>query len=487
MKAGQFSFAQVLLATALFGSLAGAVIVLRTLAGALADAGVGDAAAAQVRGALTLAVVLLTMLAVAVAALLGRLLERSLAALRAHVLERARGDDESAPPAPRFAEVAGVASALGRLGIRVAAREAELHRSAAEVAILLDAISDGILQLDGDAVIIRANPAARALLRLPATAIGQPVGRYVRHAELRPMLQRSAAGEAIQPHEVNLDDRRLFVSARPLVGHAALAGGGAVIAFVDLTELRRLESVRRDFVANVSHELKTPLTSIRGYAETLLSDDLPPHVQRQFLEVVHKNAQRLHQIVEDLLDLSRLESGGWRPELIEVNALEVVDEVWTTCADRAERRHVTFVRPDEGHAVQADPGGLRQVLSNLLDNALRHTPDRGRIEVRTWIDQTASGAGDAMGNGVDGVANVTDVRPYVVFEVRDSGTGIPSDALPRIFERFYRVDPARSRADGGTGLGLAIVKHLVESMGGSVSAESELGRGTVIRFRLPAA
>jgi two-component system, OmpR family, phosphate regulon sensor histidine kinase PhoR len=273
-----------------------------------------------------------------------------------------------------------------------------------------------------------------------------------------------------------MDGRRLLVSARPLAGTADLSGEGAVVGFVDLTEVRRLEGVRRDFVANVSHELKTPLTSIRGYAETLLSDDLPPDMQRQFLEVVHKNADRLHYIVEDLLDLSRLESGGWRPNLVDVDALDIVQDVWSGCVDRATKRRIAFQPPAASHRVRADPGGLRQVLSNLLDNALRYTPEGGHIQVVTRVETVDAGNGEAAGSG----------QQFVVFEVRDSGSGIPTDALPRIFERFYRVDPARSRSDGGTGLGLSIVKHLVESMGGDVTAESEFGKGTLIRFRLPA-
>jgi two-component system phosphate regulon sensor histidine kinase PhoR len=277
--------------------------------------------------------------------------------------------------------------------------------------------------------------------------------------------------------ELTMDERRVLVSARPLPA-AGNRNGGAVLAFVDLTELRRLEGVRRDFVANVSHELKTPLTSIRGYVETLLSDEqLPPDMRRQFLEVVHKNADRLHHIVDDLLDLSRLQSGGWRPELHEVNALDVIDDVWSACRDRAEKRAIVFVPPHEPVTVLADAGGLRQVLSNLFDNALRYTPYGGRIEVTTHQATPLTGNGNGAAAEHDS---------FVTFEVRDTGSGIPSDALPRIFERFYRVDPARSRAEGGTGLGLSIVKHLVESMGGDVRAESELGKGTVVRFRLPA-
>jgi signal transduction histidine kinase len=307
----------------------------------------------------------------------------------------------------------------------------------------------------------------------------------VRNAELRGVIERAAEGVE-SSREIAVDDRRLLVAARPIeqIAPAAsardaearvLPGGPrlpVVVAFADLTELRRLEGVRRDFVANVSHELKTPLTSIRGYVETLLGDpDLPADMHNQFLGVIHKNAERLQGIIDDLLDLSRLESGGWRPTLIRLDPMSLVREVWAAFEPRATLQKVEFIVAGEAAAVLADAGWLRQVLTNLYDNALRYTHAGGRITARvTPLTHTNGGVGSHR----------------VAIDVIDTGSGIPGDALPRIFERFYRVDPARSRAEGGTGLGLSIVKHLVESMGGDVAAESELGKGTTIRLRLPA-
>src|SRR5690606_5561460 len=210
-------------------------------------------------------------------------------------------------------------------------------------------------------------------------------------------------------------------------------------------------------------------------------NDLPAGTEREFLEIVLKNAARLQDLVDDLLDLSRLESGGWRPELRTVDALDAVEDAWSACSERAAVRNITFRAPVAHAAVAADPGGLRQVLANLFDNAIRHTPEGGRIEV-----SVSEPAAARQRNGRSNGAGAADAR-YITFEVRDTGSGIPPESLPRIFERFYRVDPARSRADGGTGRGLSIVRHLVESMGGDVDAESELGKGTPIRFRLPAA
>jgi two-component system, OmpR family, phosphate regulon sensor histidine kinase PhoR len=445
--------------------LAGGVIVFRTVQTALQEVGITGPAATHVTSGVAVSLIVLGILGVAGAAAAASLFAGTLRRLRSSILARARGDGVTF--SSYCSEVAELEQATERLALRIADRERELERGGIEVTAFLDAISEGILQLDAGGRIARANPRARALLGLGTTSIGMPVTAQVRHAELRVLLDSALSGAPLDAMEIALDDRRLLVSARPLGGNGADAARGAVIAFVDLTEVRRLESVRRDFVANVSHELKTPLTSIRGYTETLLNDDMPPELQRQFLEVVHKNADRLHRIVDDLLDLSRLESGGWRPEPQQVDVISLVADVWSTCADSARSRGITFVGPVGSATAVADPGGLRQVFANLLENAIRYTGEGGRIEVCV-----------AAARGTDHTVTV---------EVRDNGSGIPSDALPRIFERFYRVDPARSRAAGGTGLGLSIVRHLVESMGGDVSAESELGKGTTIRVRLPAA
>jgi two-component system, OmpR family, phosphate regulon sensor histidine kinase PhoR len=444
-------------------ALAAGLVAYRSVVRALAEAGVTGPAAAHVSSGTAVTVIVLGLLAVVAAAIGARLLAGSMARLRGSVLARARGEADVAF-LTNITDLAAIDQAVDRLAVRVAAREAEVEGAGARVAALFDAISEGILQLDAAGRIARVNPRAKALLGLSAESVGKPVAAHVRHADLRLLLDRALRGQPVDAAEISIGERRVIVSARPLPMGADGRTDGTVVAFVDLTEIRRLEGVRRDFVANVSHELKTPLTSIRGYTETMLNDELPPELQRQFLEVVHKNADRLHRIVDDLLDLSRLESGGWRPELTRVNVADLVADVWSAHEESARERRMTFVAPAARHFVRADPGGLRQVLSNLLENALRYTPDGGRIEVRTSHD------GDR-----------------VIIEIADDGTGIPLDALPRIFERFYRVDPARSRAAGGTGLGLSIVRHLTESMTGDVSAESELGKGTTIRVRLPAA
>jgi signal transduction histidine kinase len=268
-------------------------------------------------------------------------------------------------------------------------------------------------------------------------------------------LLESATRSAFSAREITLGEKHLIVAAR------SAEGGGAVVTFLDVTEIRRLETVRRDFVANASHEMKTPLTAMRGFAETLLEDDPPEDLRRDFLGLIRSNTLRLQNLVDDLLDLSRLESGGWVAKAEEVDIAPLVEEIWDGFRHSASERTLAFSL--KGNAtVMADEQGLTQILRNLLDNAVQYTPGQGSISV-----------------------SIREDGPRAWIEVRDTGIGIPTAALPRIFERFFRVDPARSRAAGGTGLGLAIVRHLAEAMGGEVRAESELGQGTCISVALP--
>jgi signal transduction histidine kinase len=244
-----------------------------------------------------------------------------------------------------------------------------------------------------------------------------------------------------------------MLQARPL------REGGALLAIFDLTTTRRLEAVRRDFVANVSHELKTPITIIGGFAETLASDDPSADERRRFVEAILTNARRMQRLVDDLLDLSRIESGGWVPKPERIDLRATAGEVAAAFAASAGDHGVALGTAIDHRAssITADATAVRQVLSNLVDNALRHTPAGGKVTIFSEPDPL----GIALG-------------------VRDTGSGITAEHLPRIFERFYRVDPARSREAGGTGLGLSIVKHLVEAHGGRVAAESA-GRGTTVR------
>jgi two-component system phosphate regulon sensor histidine kinase PhoR len=240
---------------------------------------------------------------------------------------------------------------------------------------------------------------------------------------------------------------------------------GAVVVLHDVTELRRLERVRQDFVANVSHEFKTPLTAIQGFAETLLAGALDdPENNRRFLEIIRNHAIRLARLTNDLLKLARIEAGKMEVEFSSVSLLELIEGCTETTLLKANRKEITLeiTVPPQLPAVRGDAALLRDVLQNLLDNAIQYTPARGHISV-----SATAGPREA------------------VVTVADTGIGIPLADSERIFERFYRVDAARSREAGGTGLGLSIAKHIVEAHGGKLWVESTVGQGSRFSFSLP--
>jgi two-component system, OmpR family, phosphate regulon sensor histidine kinase PhoR len=266
---------------------------------------------------------------------------------------------------------------------------------------------------------------------------------------------------------VGVEDRNLQANGTLLRGDAdADAGVGAVVVLNDVTRLKRLEAVRRDFVANVSHELKTPVTSIKGFAETLEDGALEdPEAARRFVRIIAGQADRLNSIIEDLLALSTLEQSTDSPllQLEEADLCDVVAVALAVCGPKANAKHITLREVCSGSLVaRVSPPLLEQAVANLVDNAVKYSAEGGDVEVAL----------------VDG-------RDEIVVSVRDQGQGVPREHLPRLFERFYRVDKARSRDMGGTGLGLAIVKHIAQIHGGRVSVESVLGQGSTFRIHLP--
>ena len=357
----------------------------------------------------------------------------------------------------RFVEIARVASAANRVRGELEEQVGGVTRERDELARLMDEVGEGLMALTSDARILRVNPAARSLLGLVEVLPFSPVGSLVRDPVLRDFLESSVV-RAEGRLEVAVGDRKLEVRTK------RGAAGGAVVLLVDITELRRLEAVRTDFVANASHELKTPLTVIRAAAETVLDEELPPDLRNQFLRSIEGNTERLQRLVDDLLDLSRYESGAWRPEREPLAVQEVARRAWDELAERRPGRDLAFHVAGAAEA-EGDEAAVYQVFRNLFENALRYVPDAGG-SIRVQVSRA-----DDM----------------IQVAVEDNGSGIPPSSLPRIFERFYRVDTARSREEGGTGLGLAIVRHLVSSMQGEVDARSSLGAGTTITFTIPAA
>lgn len=368
----------------------------------------------------------------------------------------AAGDLDARAPlsGPREVSDAGIA-------LRAIAEQLETGRHAIEerdalLAGLLESLNEGVVVVDSSQRVVQLNKAAQDLFDVTEST-PFPVALLPRAAVLHEALRTALGGGDTARTETEVRGRQVSLTAR------ALPGGGAILAALDLSPMRKLETVRRDFVANVSHELRTPLTVVRGFAETLAAEDVDAATTREFSAKIKTSTERMQRIVDDLLDLSRMESGGWipTPTLIELRPLAA--DVLAQARGRAREKVLSLnVDIPEGAAkVFADRVALVQTLMNLVENAVRHT-DAGSV---TLFAEPAT-------NGV-------------TLGVRDTGRGIPSEHLPRIFERFYRADPGRARDSGGTGLGLAIVKHLVEAHGGHVHAESAVGSGTTVRAFFP--
>lgn len=368
-------------------------------------------------------------------------------------------------------ELAQLGRALDRLARSLSTSLADLRLERDRMSGILSSMEEGVLFLDDQGRVVLVNPALRSMLMLSGDPTGRSLLEVVRHAELKEMVDAAIEDDDDDDGDGPIQGEIRFSGIRPrqlLVSVTKLEGvaQGVVGIFMDVTETRRLENLRREFVANVSHELRTPVTSIRSAAETLSAGELPPReLLVKFIGIIDRNAARLHSLVEDLLDLSRIESRQFSLTLGPLEPRVVMEHMAALAEDRAARRRVQISVEAAGDLayIRADRRALEHVLSNLVDNAVKYGASGGRV---------------ILGARQEG--------EQVVLSVRDFGPGIEKKHLSRLFERFYRVDAGRSRDLGGTGLGLAIVKHLVESMSGSVSVESEVGAGTIFRVSLPA-
>lgn len=400
------------------------------------------------------------IIAVAGALLLALLFSRSVTRPVVELRDVARaiadGDLDRRPSLSAPGEVGDLALALHRMSEQLATRLHALEADDALMSALLESINEGVVAVNGRGSVVRMNESARELLGV-STAVPFPSDRLPPAAAIRAALREAVSGAPTEPREMNFGGLTLALTARPL------PDGGAVLALFDLTRLRRLETIRRDFVANVSHELKTPLTVISGFAQTLLDPDIAPPQRTQFVGTIQANVVRMQRIVDDLLDLARYESGGWIPNPVSIDVNAAANDALSLAQAEAKKRGLTLrAEIAEGaERVSADPTALRQILQNLVENAVRYTPS-GSVTVFTQREDSGIKVG-----------------------VRDTGIGIPREHLTRIFERFYRVDAGRSREVGGTGLGLAIVKHLAEAHGGAVRATSTVGVGTEIAVLFP--
>ncbi len=379
-------------------------------------------------------------------------------------------------------EIGQVARVLDDSVQQLGARLEESRRTRARMEAILTGMFEGVVLVDGAGRLLLANAAAREMLQIPADAENRHYLGIIRQPDITALLDGALSGQATRPAEVSLtrDPGRIFAArSAPVTGpDGAAAPRGAVLVLHDITELRRADQVRRDFVANVSHELRTPLTAVRGYVEALLDLETeaagrrtgaqasPPKTEdrTRFLEIIARHTLRMERLVKDLLRLARLDAGQESLERSTIRLDTLVSGVETELeGDIASRRMRITVRAGDGAAsLHGDAAKLHDALRNLIENAVHYGAEGSVIEV------------EAVRDGSD-----------VVVTVSDRGPGLPPSDLTRVFERFYRVDRARTRDPGGTGLGLAIVKHLIGLHGGSVRADNRDGGGAVFTVRLP--
>ncbi|HEY3363502.1 MAG TPA: phosphate regulon sensor histidine kinase PhoR [Symbiobacteriaceae bacterium] len=352
----------------------------------------------------------------------------------------------------------GINATAAQLKLRLV----ELGQEKTRLESILKNMADGILLIDDHKRIILMNPAAEAMFGTSwAEAMGRDHLEVTHHFDLDELLQQVLNTGKPEVLEI----KRAQPEEQILEARLAPSGAGVLLVLRDVTRSRRLEQMRTEFVSNVTHELRTPLTSVQGFAETLLEGALDdPGTARHFVTIIQKESGHLSRLIEDLLDLSRIESGRWRMRKEPIQLGQLAEDTVGRLTPRAIELGVKLIIaiPPDLPEVPGDTVRLAQVLLNLVDNALKYTPAGGSVTV-----------------------SARDTGPTISISVADTGTGIPKADLPRIFERFYRVDKARSRSTGGTGLGLSIVKHIVDAHGGTISVASDTGQGATFTFTLP--
>ena len=400
---------------------------------------------------------------------LARHLARPLARLTQATRTYAQGQWTAEISAASVRELQALSQALSAMAGAIQRQIQELTTERNQATAILESMAEGVIALDAAGTILTMNPAAAAFFSAhPVRDKGRPLLEAVRHHELDELAHQALVERRplVRPITVLRPiERILQVSAVPCEG-VQPAGPCLVLVIQDQTELHKYDRLRREFVANVSHELKTPLTAIRSLTETLLDGALQDAANnRRLVELMSEEAARLDRLIDDLLQLAQIESEPTPPAPQAASLADVLQELASSLQPAlAKRQLMLSIEVDPSWRVLIAPDRLRQVLLNLLDNAMKYNREGGRITVRAHVE--------------DGMLRVS---------VEDTGIGIPEPDLPRVFERFYRVDKARSRQLGGTGLGLSIVKHLVEAYGGRVTVTSQLNHGSTFSFTVPLA
>jgi two-component system phosphate regulon sensor histidine kinase PhoR len=415
-------------------------------------------------GGVSLAV---AFLAAGISLMVSRRISKPLEQMKHSAESIARGDwKEHLSVNSDSVEISALSNALNQMALQLEDRIETITSQRNESEAVLSSMVEGVLAVDAQENVIHLNKAAGKLLEIKTdNAEGLPVEEIVRNSHLREFIERTLSGvENVETDLTIGNQNEIFLQAHGAVLKDMQEKSiGAVIVLNDVTRLRRLETVRQDFVANVSHELRTPITSIKGFVETLQQGALENLEEAErFLEIISKQVERLNAIIEDLLSLSRLEQDSGTLEIEKTKVLPILESVIRDCENKALKKNTSIKLncPDELE-VFANPPLLNQAVLNLVDNALKYSEQGGEIKVQALSTETET-----------------------VIEIKDWGCGIDSANLPRLFERFYRVDQARSRQLGGTGLGLAIVKHIAQVHGGRVSVNSTLGKGSRFSIHL---
>ena len=428
-----------------------------------------DALAAEVRWLhkAVWAVTGVTLIIVSLMSLeISRRISRPLVELAAAADSIAHGEYGKLVPVTSTGEMGMLAESFNSMSTACAAQITQMNQDREQLRTIFRSMVEGVLVLDAEQTILFANEAAGQLLGVPIPAAqGKKIWQVFRHRQLNEAVDKVLASH--EPYRCDLEwsgtERRdLALQAARLPGEPIR---GAVLVFHDITHLRKLETVRQDFVANVSHELKTPLAAIQAMVETLLDGALQDAEHNvKFLERIRENGERLHRLIQDLLTLGRIESSEAPLEIEPIELQSALAVIMSRHEDRvkANQQRLLADGPPEPVIAFADQEALSAIIDNLIDNAIKYTPAGGSITVRWRRTETEA-----------------------ILQVADTGVGIPDKDLPRIFERFYRVDKARSRELGGTGLGLSIVKHLVNALSGTITAQSKVGEGTIFTVHLP--
>lgn len=395
---------------------------------------------------------------------------------------------------PNGDELGRLAGTLNRMSQSMHARTTQLSQTAVRQSTVLGGMIEGVVAVDVRQRVVLANEAAGRLFDFRAATVeGRPLLEVIRNHELHAAVTTALATSEAERLEVRRAAPQAMcveIHVQPLPGEPC---PGVVLVIHDTTELRRLESIRREFVANVSHELKTPLSSIKAYTETLRNGALKdPATGQRFLARIEEQTERLTRLIMDMLMLARIESDHQVFEIVPVDVPEIVRKSLDDYRSAAEGKRITLRAEADGDAaacrVQADREALREILDNLLDNAIKYTPEGGSVAV-SWRNEERPGGEERGARSEEEGSRSESAESgerVVRIAVTDSGIGIKPEDQERVFERFYRVDKARSRELGGTGLGLSIVKHLAQSMNGSVAVASEVGKGSTFTVMLPA-